>query len=80
LGDPRLRQQIRAQQLGQRPGIDPIVFQPRRRDRLAPARVRQVRLQLEVIKQLGQPGPAVRGLERHRRARRQPAEDFHQVR
>jgi hypothetical protein len=26
--DPGLRQQISAQQLGQRPGVDPIVFQP----------------------------------------------------
>jgi hypothetical protein len=50
--DPRLRKQIGAQQLRQRPGVDSIVFQPGRGDRLASGRMRQVRFQLPFVDQL----------------------------
>jgi hypothetical protein len=42
-------------------------------------RVDQVRLQVEPVEQVGQPAPAVGGLERDRGARRQPAEDRDQL-
>jgi hypothetical protein len=48
-GDPRLLQQVRAQQLGQNRRIDLVVFQPRRGDRLAPRRVHQVRIEPIVL-------------------------------
>jgi hypothetical protein len=82
--DPRLRQQIRAQQLGQDVRVDLVVGQPGRGDRLAPRRVRQVRLEPVVLEQLDQPAPAERGLERRRRADRhisdRPQDRFHPVR
>jgi hypothetical protein len=73
-GDPRLRQQVGAQQLRQGRGVDLVVLQPRRGDGLAPQRMDQVRLEAVVLQQLHQPPPAVRGLERRRRARRQIAD------
>jgi hypothetical protein len=72
-GYPRLGQQVRAQQLRQDRGVDLVVLQPRRGDRLAPQRVHHVRLEAVVLQELGQPAPAERGLERHRRASRQIA-------
>jgi hypothetical protein len=51
-GDPRLREQVRAQQLGQGRGVDLIVLQPRRGDGLAPQRVHQVRVEAVVLQQL----------------------------
>ena len=72
--DPRLGQQVRAQQLRQDRGVDLVVLQPRRGDRLAPQRVHQVRVEAVVLQQLGQPAPAERGLERHRRPRGQIAD------
>jgi hypothetical protein len=44
-----------------------VVLQPRRGDGLAPQRVHQVRLEAVVFQQPGQPAPAERGLECHRR-------------
>jgi hypothetical protein len=44
-----------------------VVLQPRGGDRLAPQRVHQVRVEAVVFQQIGQPAPAERGLERHRR-------------
>jgi hypothetical protein len=72
--NPRLREQVRAQQLRQGRGIDLVVLQPRRRDCLAPQRVHQVRVEAVVLQQLDQPAPAERGLERHRRPGRQIAD------
>jgi len=69
--DPRLGQQVRPQQLRQDRRAGLVVLQPRRGDRLAPQRVHQVRLEAVVLQELGQPAPAERGLERHRRARGQ---------
>ena len=54
-GDPGLRQQLGAQQLGQGTSIDPVVFESGRGDRLAAARMDQMRLQLQLLQQLGQP-------------------------
>jgi hypothetical protein len=53
--DPRLRQQVRAQQLRQDRGIDLVVLQPRGGDRLALQRVHQVRVEAVVLEQLQQP-------------------------
>jgi hypothetical protein len=50
--DPRLRQQVRAQQLRQNLGVDLVVLQPRRSDRLAPQRVHQVRAEPVALEQL----------------------------
>jgi len=61
-GDPRLRQQVRAQQLRQDRGVDFVVLQPRRSDGLAPQRVHQERLEAVVLQQTDQPAPAERGL------------------
>ena len=72
--DPRLRQQVRAQQLRQDRRIGLVVLQPGRGDRLALQRVHQVRGEAVVLQQLHQPPPAERGLERRRRARRQAAD------
>ena len=72
--DPRLRQQVRAQQLCQDRGIDLVVLQPGRGDRLALQRVHQVRVEAVVLEQLQQPPPAERGLERRGRPRRQAAD------
>jgi hypothetical protein len=72
--DPRLRQQVRAQQLPQDCRIHLVVLQPGRGDRLAPQRVHQVRVKPVILQQLHQPPRAERGLERRRRARRQPAD------
>ncbi len=66
-GDPRLGQQVRSQQLRQNRGVDLVVLQPGRGDGLAPQRVHHVRLEAVVLQQIGQPAPAERGLERHRR-------------
>jgi len=52
-GDPRLGQQVRAEQLRQDGGVDLVVLQPRRGDRLAPQRVHQVRLEAVVLQQIG---------------------------
>jgi hypothetical protein len=73
-GYPRLRQQVRAQQLRQDRRIDLVVLQPGRGDRLALQRVHQVRVEAIVLQQLHQPPPAERGLERGRCARRQAAD------
>ena len=73
-GDPRLREQVRVQQLGQDRGVDLVVLQPRRGDGLAPQRVHQMRLEAVVLQQLSQPAPAEGGLERHRRASREIAD------
>jgi hypothetical protein len=62
--DPRLGQQVSAQQLRQDRGVDLVVLQPRRGDGLALQRVHQVRLEAVVLQQLYQPPPAERGLER----------------
>ncbi len=69
-GDPRLRQQVGAQQLRQDRRVDLVVLQPRRGDRLALQRVHQVRVEPVVLQQLHQPPPAERGLERRRACRR----------
>jgi hypothetical protein len=60
-GDPRLGQQVCAQQLRQDRGVDLVVLQPRGGDRLAPQRVHQVRIEAVVFRQIGQPAPAERG-------------------
>jgi hypothetical protein len=73
-GDPRLRQQVRAQQLRQDRRVDLVVLQPRRRDRLALQRMDQVRLEAVILQQLHQPAPAERGLERRRGAAGQAAD------
>jgi hypothetical protein len=73
-GYPRLGQQVRAQQLRQDRGVDLVVLQPGRGDRLAPQRVHHVRLEPVVLQQPDQPAPAERGLERHRRPRGQIAD------
>ena len=73
--DPGLGQQLRAQQMGEHPGIHLVVLQPGRGDRLAGAGVHQVRLQFALLEQVRQPPPAVSRLERHRRARLQVFED-----
>jgi hypothetical protein len=70
-GDPRLRQQIRAQQLSQDRRINLVVLQPGRGDRLALQRVHQVRIETVAFEQLHQPPPAERRLKRSRRACRQ---------
>jgi hypothetical protein len=83
-GDPRLRQQVGAQQLGQDRRIDLVVLQPGRGDRLALQRVHQMWVEAVVLQQLHQPPPAERRLERRRRARRQgadhPQDRLHPVR
>ena len=56
--DPRLGQQVRAQQLRQDRGVDLVVLQPRRGDRLAPQRVHQVRLEAVVLEQLRPASPS----------------------
>jgi len=73
-GDPRLRQQIGAQQLRQDRRVDLVVFQPGRSDRLAPRRVDQVRGEPIVLQHRHQPPRAERRLQRGRRARRQAAD------
>jgi hypothetical protein len=78
-GDPRLGQGVGAQQVRQGAVIDPVVFEAGRRDRLAAAGVDQVRLQAELLEQVSQPAPAVGGLERHRGAALQLAEDGDQL-
>jgi len=47
--DPRLRQQVRAQQLRQDRGAGLVVLQPRRGDRLAPQRVYQMRIEAVIL-------------------------------
>jgi hypothetical protein len=62
--DPGLGQQIGAQQLRQGLGVDLVVVEPCRVDRLAATGsdwVDQVRLKLEVVEQVDQPAPAVGG-------------------
>jgi hypothetical protein len=73
-GELRLGQQVRAEQLRQDRGAGLVVLQPRRSDRLAPQRVHQVRVEAVVLQQPDQPAPAERGLKRHRRPRRQIAD------
>jgi hypothetical protein len=53
--DPRLRKQVGAQQLRQGRGIDLVVLQPRRGDRLALQRMHHVRLEAVGLQQLQQP-------------------------
>jgi hypothetical protein len=77
--DPRLSQQVGAQQLRQRLRVDLVDLQPGRGDRFAAGGVDQVRLELEVVEQVGQPTPAVGGLERHRGAGRHNAKDGGQL-
>lgn len=69
-GNPCLRQQVPAQQMGQRRGIDLVVLQPGRGDRLTLQGMRHVHLETMVLEQFNQPAPAEGGLERHRRSRR----------
>jgi hypothetical protein len=77
--DPGLRQQLGAEQLGQGAGIDPVVFEPGRSDRLAAAWVDQVWLQLQLLEQRSQPAPAIGGLESDRRAGLQAPQDRGQL-
>jgi hypothetical protein len=51
-----------------------VILQPRRGDGLAPQRVHQMRVEVVIPQQPHQPAPAERGLERHRRAGRQIAD------
>jgi hypothetical protein len=62
-GQPGLGQQVSAQQVRQRAGIDLVILEPGRGDRLAAAGVDQVRLQAKLAEQLRQPAPTVGGLE-----------------
>ena len=72
--DPRLRQQVRTQQLREDRGVDFVVLQPGRGDRLALQRMHQVRVEAVVLEQPDQPPPTVSGLGRCGRARRQAAD------
>jgi hypothetical protein len=78
-GDPGLGQQVGAQQVRQGSGVDLVVLEPGRGDRFAAARVHQVGLQAEFLQQVGQPAPAIGGLEGDRCARRQPAKQRSQL-
>jgi hypothetical protein len=51
-GNPGFWQQVRPQQLSQDRGVDLVVLQPRRGDRLAPRRVHQVRAEPVILQQL----------------------------
>ena len=73
-GNPGFWQQVRPQQLSQDRGVDLVVLQPRRGDRLAPRRVHQVRGEPIVLQHRHQPPRAERRLQRGRRARRQAAD------
>jgi hypothetical protein len=71
-GDPRLGQQIRAQQLRQDRGVGPCRSSATpRRSPCTAADAPGVRAEAVVFQQIGQPTPAESGLERHRRPHRQ---------
>jgi hypothetical protein len=56
-GDPGLGQQVGAEQVCQGAGVDLVVLELGRGDRLAAGRVDQVRLEAELVEQVGQPQP-----------------------
>jgi hypothetical protein len=62
--DPRLREQVRAEQVSKGPGIHGIVLHPRRGGRLGGERVGHVSRDAGVGEQIGEPTPAEGGLER----------------
>ena len=62
--DVGLRQQIGAQQVRQRPGVDGVGLDARRGDRLGAHRVCEVQLVAGVLEHVGQPLPAVGRLQR----------------
>jgi hypothetical protein len=70
-GEPRLREQVRPQQLRQDRGVD-LVFS--RAEAIALHRSGCTRCASVILQQVGQPAPAERGLERHRRPRGQLAD------
>jgi hypothetical protein len=78
-GDPRLRQEVGAQQLGEDPGVDLVVLQASMGDRLAGRGMHQVRLQLALLQQVSQPSPPVGRLEGDPRAGLQLVENSSQV-
>jgi hypothetical protein len=66
-GDIRLRQQVGAQQVRQRPRVDRVGLHARRCDRLGAQRMRQMQLAAAILQQLRQPLPTVGGLQREGR-------------
>ena len=63
-GDVGLRQQPRAQQVGERARVDRVVLHPRGGDRLGAQRMRQVQLVAGGLEHVGEPLPAGGRLER----------------
>jgi len=75
-GDPGLGQQVCAQEVREGARVDAVVLDPSRGDGLGRKGMGHVRLDASVGEQVGEPAPAVRGLEDHaERARLELAED-----
>jgi hypothetical protein len=58
-----LGQQVRPQQVGERPGVDRVVLHPARADRLGRQWMGHVGCDAGVGEQVGEPAPAIRRLE-----------------
>jgi hypothetical protein len=74
-GDVRLRQQIGAQQMGERARVDRVCLHACRGDCLRAQRVREVQLMSLLFEQVGEPFPAVGRLERDLQLAAQLGED-----
>jgi hypothetical protein len=61
--DPRLGQEVSAQEVGEGRGVDRVVLDPTGTDRLGRERMGHVGLDARVGEQVGEPAPAVRRLE-----------------
>src|SRR5262249_52166586 len=63
--DVRLRQQIRTQEVRERPRVDRVRLHPGSSDRLRPQRMREMQLEARLLEQISQPLPTVSRLERN---------------